>query len=438
MMSIVSLRSRFAFFCREILRMRLSHVYANDVRRSGVIMAGKRYRIQFPNRESFMAAQAAEANAIDTPVANVERYYLAVEMPQLDTVAMETVEFSKSQVELLAQNYGAEIVEDYQYDLESVFAPEMLQPEDPAQPSMDDVLEMIRAREAWQDNRGADVAIAIVDTGIDGTRPEFPVAKRKGAWQVLGNTPWTDWQGHGTMCATIAAGTRANGGEFDGVAPDAGLIACKTRFYDTELTAIYDYLTQLALGGMTIVASNSWGIRTGTPPAPPPNTLVADAINRAMAAGVMVVFSAGNYHQLAGGAPSACSPTSIWLQKCRDEFLTVATCKLDQSMWYYSSRGLGQLHGTAGTNDKPDVTAPTPANGRIVFGNSVKSLADGWGTSGACPQVSGLSALMRTKRPAISRVDLQNAIRSTARPFGVAHECGGAGIIDCAAALSAI
>lgn len=406
-------------------------------------MAGKRYRLQFPNQDSFFAAQAAEANNIDTPVANVERHYLAVEVPSPETAletlgSAETAEYKATQMQVLADTYGAQIVEDFQFDLEQAFNPELIMPEVPGAPSLDDVVAMIRADAAWATNRGEGATIAIVDTGINGGRPEFPLAKRKGSWQPQGDTPWTDWNGHGTMCATIAAGTRASGGAFDGVAPDAGLIAAKTHFFDTELTAIYDYLANLAKGGMTIVASNSWGLKTGTAPPPPANTLVADAMQRAMSEGVMLVFSAGNYHDLAGGLPAACSPTSIWLHKCREDVLTVATCKLDRTMWFYSSRGPGQLNGQAGMRRKPDVTAPTPANGRIVFGGSVVSMPDGWGTSGACPQVSGLAALIRTKRPAVTRTQLQDAIRNSAVAFGAGPDCGGTGIIDCVAALSAV
>ena len=104
----------------------------------------------------------------------------------------------------------AKIVEDFQYDLESVdfFNPNAFSPDDPSNPSLSDVIMQIRADEAWAQSRGAGVIIAVVDTGIDGSRPEFPIDKRfEVSWAAEGENAWTDWQGHGTMCAAIAAGS---------------------------------------------------------------------------------------------------------------------------------------------------------------------------------------------------------------------------------------
>jgi len=209
-------------------------------------------------------------------------------------------------------------------------------------------------------------------------------------------------------------------------------------FYDTELTAVYDYLAGLARDGSTIVASNSFGVKTGTPPPDPADLDFLNAMQDAIKAGVLVFFSAGNNHELAGGAPTACHPTSIWLHKCRDDVMSVATCKLDGATWYYSSRGPGQKHGQPGTNAKPDVTAPTPENGRIVWGDTIKTLPNGWGTSGACPQAAGLAALLLALRGHVSRANVFDAIRSSAVGLGWGRDCEGAGRIDCRAALDGI
>ena len=366
---------------------------------------------------------------------------MSVEVPAGGALGAETERFAVGHVEQLQRNYGAEVFPDFQYDLEvsDVFDATRFGPDVPTAPSLDDVITMIRADEAWQTTRGQDVVVAIVDTGVDGRRPEFPAWKRRGSWQPLGDTPWTDWNGHGTMCAAVATGTRANGGAFDGVAPDAGLIACRTRFFESELADAYDYLTSLATRqGWKIIVSNSFGHKTGTPPVPSPAGLFVQALDDALAAGIIAVFSAGNYHHLTGGHPDDCSPTSIWLHKSRADILTVATCKLDKSTWYYSSRGPGQEYGQPNTSSKPDVAAPTPEHGRIVWGGDIRSLPDGWGTSGACPQVAGLAALLLSKSPSLTRNEIHEAIRSTAVPTGASQDCVGAGLIDCRSALDAV
>ena len=122
------------------------------------------------------------------------------------------------------------------------------------------------------------------------------------------------------------------------------------------------------------------------------------------------------------------------MYKCRDDVLTVASCDLDRNPWWYSSRGPGQETGST----KPDVTAPTPANGRIVYGSKVQTLPDGWGTSGACPQAAGLAALMESMRPGISSAEIRDVIRDTAIGTGQPASCQGRGIIACRHALDAL
>jgi serine protease AprX len=275
-----------------------------------------------------------------------------------------------------------------------------------------------------------------VDTGIAGTRPEFPSVKRLGQWSPAGQDAWTDDHGHGTMCACIATATSAAGGEFDGVAPDASLISCRTEFLDSELTTIYDFLGDFAeQNGVPVVASNSWGYKSGEPP-PARDDDFPSALEDALQRGVIAVFSAGNYHQLAGGAPDRCDPTSIWEHKCRADVMTVANSVPDGSMWPTSSRGPGQLHGEPGSAHKPDVNAPTPAYGRVLWGTSVRSLPEGWGTSGACPQVAGLVALALATRKTSDRDAIFAAIRDSAVSLGLGPDCQGTGRIDCNAALA--
>jgi serine protease AprX len=401
----------------------------------------RRYKVRFNGAESYNAAQAFETVNTTIRVRNEKRYFISIDLPPAlqGITAMENT--LDTQLSSFEKYYGAEVVEDYQYDMDEsseIFDVAHFSSEDPNDPSLDDVLTMIEAREAWQSSTGRNITIAVVDTGIDGSRPEFPTSKRVGSWQPEGDTPWTDWKGHGTMCACIAAGTSTAGGVFQGVAPDAGIIACKTHFYETELTAIYDYLTDLANQGMIIVATNSFGMVTGTPPSPPPDNDFISALEDAMAAGIKVFFSAGNNHKYAGGQPNECSPTSIWLHKCRSDVMSVATCKLDKTMWYYSSRGPGQHYGQANTNRKPDVTAPTPENGRIVYGGDIRTLPNGWGTSGACPQAAGLAALLLAKNPSLSTTSLFDTIRNTTTPLGHSMECEGTGLLNCKKAIDAI
>ena len=393
---------------------------------------GQRFKLRFPQTEAVAAAMALEAPGAGRKLlSNTRRRFVALEFPP-DLDSGQILERS----EIYQREFGAMLVPDFQYDLEPneidfEFFTESIETD----ASLDDVVDAVRAPQAWEKTRGADVTIAVVDTGVSGARPEFPNSKRKGSWQIEGDTPWTDWEGHGSMCACIAAATRDSGGSFDGIAPDAGLIACKTRFYDSELANIYDYLADLKAEGVKIVASNSFGMKRGTPPDPDPDSDFLPALDRAISEGIPVIFSAGNNHQRAGGHPDECEPNSVWLYKSRADLMAVATCDLQNRMWFYSSRGPGQFFGQPNTNRKPDVTAPTPRNGRVVYGDDVRSLANGWGTSGACPQVAGLAALLLSAQPALTADDIFNIIRDTAVDIGHGEHCQGHGRIDCERAV---
>jgi serine protease AprX len=394
----------------------------------------ERFKVRFPDQESLQAALSAEKQPAAVAMVSDKRRFIAVELEPSSRSAKPRHE-QLQELNFYEKEYHAELVPDIQYSWENSWG-EFGEPEfaedDKEEATLDDVLHAIRARDAWNMSRGANVAIAIVDSGIDGSRPEFQSSRRLTQIGFQAD-PWVDDRGHGTMCACIAAASRDSGGEFEGVAPEAGLISCRTRYFSSELTNIYDFLSdQSSRLAMPIVANNSWGIRTDTPPVEDPD--VVSAITDAVEAGVILVFSAGNYHLLVGN-PGECSPNSIWTHKSLSHAITVATCKLDQQLWDYSSRGPGQWFGRAECNHKPDVTAPTPANGRVLFGGQSRVLRNGWGTSGAAPQVTGLAALMLALNPGLGFFRVFDTIRATAQDLGLPATCQGTGLINCQAAV---
>ena len=393
----------------------------------------ERLLLTFKETRDLEAALALEiGDGEDRPLISERRKFVSVSVGERDPADMVT------RLSALARQYQGTLLPDFRYDLEPGLTFDSLDrgPDDPDNPSMEDVLARIKAPEAWSKTRGQDVVIAVVDTGIDGSRPEFPVEKRAGGFapdDPQGDA-WVDWQGHGTMCAAIAAGSRALGGAFDGVAPQAKIFSCKTKFFSSELVLVYDLLGEMAKTGTTVIATNSFGMRAGIPPAED-DELLSAALTDAIADGVHVFFSAGNNHVLAGGQPNQCQPNSIWRHKSRHDVFVVATCDLEGRIWDYSSRGPGQFFGDPGTGQKPDVTAPTPRNGRILYGNRIQVFRNGWGTSGACPQAAGLAALLLSVRPDLPRQQLFDIIRDSASPLGHSPLCEGAGLLNCDAAL---
>lgn len=97
-------------------------------------------------------------------------------------------------------------------------------------------LDWVEAPAVWgSGNEGANVTIAIVDTGIDGSHPAFGDRVRAFADFVNGdNESAYDDNGHGTHCAGTAAGGEVTVSTYDGdtdvvlgVAPKADLIGAK-------------------------------------------------------------------------------------------------------------------------------------------------------------------------------------------------------------------
>lgn len=314
-------------------------------------------------------------------------------------------------------------------------------PAAPALPlSLTDVVAQVRAPQAWAHSRGAGVTIAVVDTGIAGVMPDFPQGKRSPHSVSFAFTdPWTDTVGHGSMCASAAAGTDAVGGRYNGIAPDATILAARTTLFSTDIYKIYDSLIDRFEAGDTgpLVISNSYGLYTCTAPSGlPADHPYLGIVREAVTRGITVVFAAGNNHAdvLCNHPPAASQPNTIWGVNSIDEVLTVGTVnqnlRNDVGVHANSSRGPGQW---ANARVKPDVVAPT--YGEIVWGDAYRVM-DWWGTSGACPQVAGLAALLLSANPTLTPADVTNLIMSTAQPLGQSATCVGAGVIDCEAAVT--
>lgn len=310
--------------------------------------------------------------------------------------------------------------------------------------TLHDVLDQINAPGAWTVSRGERTHIAIVDTGVSGAMTEFPSHKRSPySWPSEGDDPWMDHRGHGSMTACIAAGTRSHGGRYDGVAPDASVIACRTTFNDVQLYQIYEYLLSLVEKGRIgrLVINNSFGLYVAAAPPRLPAYPFHDLVRRLVDRGVVVVFAAGNNHvQVAGHDPGSCDGNTIWGVNSLDEVICVGTVDERASMHSPSSnpndyshcdssRGPGEF---SKKTTKPDCVAPT--YGEVVYGSTYRSLA-WWGTSGAAPQVAGLAALILARHPNLTSAQVYEAITRTCTGTGLARTCSGHGLINCEAAV---
>lgn len=171
---------------------------------------------------------------------------------------------------------------------------------------LDVSVDHIRAPEAWteQGTQGEDLAVAVIDTGIDWTHPMFggdPVTPPgdlhpKVKFYLSTTAGVVDGHGHGTHVSGIAAGDQDFGDTltglalFDGVAPKSDLWGYKVLSdagTGSSLSVILGIDDAAARGADVI--NLSLGNETGDP-----DSATSQAVNNANDAGVAVAVAAGN------------------------------------------------------------------------------------------------------------------------------------------------
>lgn len=253
---------------------------------------------------------------------------------------------------------------------------------------------------------GHGVVVANMDTGVDVNHPELIASYRGGdnSWfdpHGKYQTPY-DNNGHGTQTMGIMVGGNV-GGTAIGVAPDAQWIAVK--LFNDEGLALY---SDIHMGfqwlldpdnnpdsdDLADVVNNSWGY----------SSLAGECftefqvdIQALKAAGVAVVFSAGNQGPYPATSVSPANYPQSFAVGSMDEFLFIADS---------SSRGPSACSGAF----YPELVAPgvNIRTADLTFGGAFPdSYAAVSGTSFAAPHVAGSMALLLSGEPALTVEQLE-------------------------------
>lgn len=251
--------------------------------------------------------------------------------------------------------------------------------------SLDESVPLINADDVWAEGyKGEGLKIAILDTGIDKTHPSLDdlddnpsTTDPKVIYEVseVPDEDPTDYYGHGTHCAGIAAGTGGGTG-YVGVAPQAYLMNVKVLDmygwgYDSWIiSGIEDAVDN----GADVISMSLGGCATSD------DDPLAQAVNEAVDNGVVVAVAAGN-----SGWDD--TPFTIDSPGVAAKAITVGASDRSDDLAYFSSRG-----PTPEYNVKPDVLAPGVDITSSVPGGGW----DSWsGTSMATPHVAGAAALLK-------------------------------------------
>jgi subtilisin family serine protease len=285
---------------------------------------------------------------------------------------------------------------------------------------------------------GRGVRVAVVDTGIDGSR--IPVA---GGWAPYpGYVPGSTQPDHGTMVAydVRIAAPQARILDYALLQSQAGMWSA---FLSDAIAAFSDLLGRLADEPGPLVVNNSWGMFDRSEDAPigspdnysansehPFNQVVASLV----AAGADVFFAAGNCG--ADCPDSRCGledvgpGASIHGANSHPDVVTVAAVTVTDRRLGYSSQGPGGLYSR-----KPDIASYSHFQGSGIYP------ADG-GTSAACPVAAGVATALRQKvsTKKLSPAQMKGLLQRTALDLegnGWDYDMG-YGVIDGAAAVKAL
>jgi thermitase len=257
----------------------------------------------------------------------------------------------------------------------------------------------IEANWAWNLTQGnSSVLVGIVDTGIDYTHPDLVnnYVTLGYDWVHKNSNPLDD-NGHGTHVAGIIAAQMNNGIGVAGLAQVKIMAekALNSTGWGDEVD-VANAITDAVNKGAKIL-SNSWG-------SPSDSGLIHDAIQYAYANGVLIVAAAGNSNTNAPFYPAAYS-----------EVVSVAATNEYDSKADFSNWGNWIELSAPGV----DIYSTMPTYHVTLNDEGYASnYAYMSGTSMACPQVSGVAALVWSKFPNSTRDWVREQMRSTADNLG--------------------
>jgi thermitase len=248
----------------------------------------------------------------------------------------------------------------------------------------------IRAEQAWDVTKGAGIKVAVLDSGIDLTHPEF--SGKIVASQAFASSSIIDIIGHGTHVAGIISATGNNGQGITGVCPECQLLIGKLTTDDTSgivpSSVIAPSIIWAADNGAKVINMSLSG--------PDFSQTVQDAIDQAWSKNAVLVAAAGNNSSANKSYPGA-----------YDHVIAVANTKSDDTI--SATSNFGSWVAVAAPGDTIFSTLPTTPNMKGATNYGFSS-----GTSMATPVVSGIAALIWSTKFGTNNAAVVERLISTA------------------------
>lgn len=277
-------------------------------------------------------------------------------------------------------------------------------------------LDKIGAPQGWQETKGENTLIAILDTGADFSHDDLSAKLRYDLDRDFVNETYTahDNHGHGTHVTGIAAAATDNAEGIVGLGWEAEILPLKVLndqgrgALSDAAQAIY-YATNIGADviNMSFATDPSYNIQCSDVP------MLMAALAFAYDHGVVIIAAAGNDGQDVHNVVPANCPY----------LLAVAATESDDDIASFSNHG-----------NEIDIAAPGVSIYSTYLDNQYRYKS---GTSMAAPFVSGLAALLQTQYPDYTPDHVAAAMQETAADLGDAgwDPIYGAGRIDVATAI---
>lgn len=306
---------------------------------------------------------------------------------------------------------------------------------------------------------GHGVHVALIDTGFISNWRDFLVDSRvdtslaqsfMGGGAVADNPvpsnefhtsnpdQWEkDTHSHGTATASHIIGFRIAGQVVDGAAPGVTLFPIdvfpngESFTWSSRIIAAFDYVTRLKMSGRigpTVISMSIGG--SGA------NELERMAIDRAIAAGIVVVISGGNAGERGMSYPGAfrevISAGAVgWTKQFRPGTSTAPNF----GFWWNQNLDFDPDPGSGPAEESEAFVAGFSGRAILARGQQLDVLAPGqwtvapgshgpnagyffWaGTSFSAPLTAGVAALMLEKNPTLAQGQVESILKATARPM---------------------
>jgi len=315
----------------------------------------------------------------------------------------------------------------------------------------------VDAEDAWDVTTGsATVKVALVDTGMDVEHPEF---SGRVDWtenfhdpDIIGANNVFDDSGHGTGVAGIIAARGNNNAGIAGMAWDVRFLAFRAcGGPDLQCTIAHEVqaIDAAVAQGADVINLSLGGVGT--------NSLETTAVQDAYNAGVVLVAASGNGNpgQLFVATGNTTEDyQNLYYPAAFPEVIGVAALDnahgaitVPENLTRAEFSNFGEdIVSVAAVGTNVLTTVPYRLKTQVPYAIYIKrDYSNLSGTSFACPQVSGVAALLLSRFPSASPADVRNIIETTAFDLGGPDTDGnsiddflGHGVLDAGGALGKI